>query len=410
MKEKISQLHKHPKTPAILTALMFGGVSFAAVHNIPNPPIFPNTDNFVIFAEQSLSFEESATVSSGDVGTNGTLDIGKDATINGNLFADKITIAKNTTINGNAAYNKISNKGEILGTKTAPTSLPIANQPDVQPFIIGTQDKTFSGNANTLPAGNYKNITIQKDSILILSGGTYNLNILDLKDRSTIIFNAETTLNIQFKLRGRDTVSILNGQNAKPQDLHINYVGTQAKQFKNDRREDDEDEIQSTLDKQERDDCKNQKIGRPIVFGKNSFLNFALIAPKANVIIGKDGTLRGQILARKVKIGKNFIATKNETFEKESDPTKIVTDVDGTKFFVNEVIVLFADEATNADMETIATLIGGKISGIVTVPKIAKIEIPTATIQELRNKIQKIKNMNNPLVIDAGENVIFEQQ
>jgi hypothetical protein len=407
MKEKISRLRKHPKTPALLTALMFGGVSFAAVHGLPNPPLFSNTDNFVIFAEQSLSFEEGATISNGDVGTNNTLNIGKDAAINGNLFADKIEIAKGTTINGNASYNKISNKGEILGTKTKHVSLPIANLPTVQSFTIGTEDKTFAGNANTLPAGNYKNIVLQKDSTLTLSGGTYNLNILDLREHSTLIFTAETTLNVQFKLRGRDNISILNGQNAKPRDLHINYVGTFPKQIKNEK-QDDETEVTAFLDTQEKADCKNQKIGRPIVFGKNSFLNFTLIAPKANVIIGKDGTMRGQVLARKARIGRNGIVSREETFEKESDPTKIVTDTDGTMFFSNEIIVLFADEATDSDMQKVATLIGGKISGIVPVPKITKIEIPTATIQGLRNKIQQIKNMNNPLMLDAGENVIFE--
>jgi hypothetical protein len=407
MKEKLLRIRKHPKTPGFLTALLVGGVSITAIHNIPYLPLFPNTDNFVIFADQTLTFDESTTISSGGVGTNGNLDIGKDTAVSGNIFADKITIAKNTTINGNATYNKLTNKGEILGTKTTPTSLPIANLPTVQPFSIGTQDKIFTGNVNTLPPGNYKNITLQKDSTLTLSGGTYNLDILDLKEHSTLIFTAPTTLNIQFKLRGRDNVSILNGQNAKPDDLHINYVGTQTKQTKNEK-QDDEDEVMALLDVTEKSDCKNQKIGRPIVFGANSFLNFSLLAPDANVIIEKEGTMRGQILARKVRMGKNFIASRDETFEKESDPTKIVTDSDGAKFFVNEIIVLFADEATNADMESIASAVSGNIIGIVTVPKIAKIEIPTATIQELCNKIQQIKNMNNPLVIDAGENVIFE--
>ena len=91
---------------------MFGGVSFAAVHNLPNPPIFPNTDNFVIFAEQSVSFEEGTTISSGDVGTNNTLNIGKDTAINGNLFADKIEIGKNTTID--LSHNKKYGNIEVL--------------------------------------------------------------------------------------------------------------------------------------------------------------------------------------------------------------------------------------------------------------------------------------------------------
>ncbi|MFA5830702.1 MAG: hypothetical protein WC878_02625 [Candidatus Paceibacterota bacterium] len=408
MKEKISHLRKHPKTPAILTALMFGGVSFAAVHNLPNPPLFPNTDTFVIFAEQSVSFEEGTTISSGDVGTNNTLNIGKDTAVNGNLFADKIEIAKGTTINGNASYNKINNKGEILGTKTKPVSLPIANLPTAQTFTVGTEDKTFSGNANTLPAGNYKNIILQKDSTLTLSGGTYNLNILDLREHSTLIFTAETTLNIQFKLRGRDNISILNGQNAKPNDLHINYVGTFPKQIKNEK-QDDETEVMSFLDANEKADCKNRKIGRPIVFGKNAFLNFALIAPKANVIIGKDGTMRGQVLARKVRIERNGIVSKEETFERESDPTKIVED-NGEKFSGNELIVLFADSASFSDALSVAKSVNGTLSGFVPNPPTYKILLQTSDAVSVRNAVTVIINANNPLIEEVIPNYVSESE
>jgi hypothetical protein len=392
MKEKLKTLRKHPKAPAILTALLFGGVSFAAVHSIPKPPVFPDTNQFVIFTEQSINLEENTTVSSGDVGTNGTLSFDKNGIANGDIFADKIEIAKGTTINGNANYNKLSNKGEILGTKTKPVSLPIANLPAVQSFTIGTEDKTFSGNANTLPAGNYKNIILQKDATLTLSGGTYNLNILDLREHSTLIFTAETTLNIQFKLRGRDTVSILNGQNAKPKDLHINYVGIRNEQ-KNDKttEQDDEDEVMAFLDANEKADCKNQKIGRPIVFGKNSFLNFTLIAPRANVIIGKDGTMRGQILARKARAGKNFIASRDETFEKESDPTKIV-ELDGVRFTVNEIVLLFDKESTSfSDVLSVAKKVNGIVTGAVAAQGLYKIEITSDSVQTLETKLLKLE-------------------
>jgi hypothetical protein len=416
MKEKLSRFRKHPKTPGFLTALLFTGVAVTTLHNIPNPPLFPNTNQFVIFAEQSLTFDESTTVSSGEVGTNGILSFEKDSTINGNLFADKISIAKGITINGNATYNKLSNKGEILGTKTTPTPLPIANLPTVQPFTIGTQDKTFFGNTNTLSSGNYKNIILQKNSTLTLNGGNYNLNILELKENTKLIFNAPTTLNIQFKLRGRDNVSIVNGANVKPTDLKINYVGTQAKQFKNDKREDDEDEILTCLDKdddqshkgQERNDYKNQKIGRPIVFGANSFLNFSLLAPKANVIIGKDGTMRGQILAKKARVGKNSIVSKEETFEKESDVTKIVTDAEGNKFIGNEIIVLFEDSANFEDAEVVANLVGGSVGGYVPNPPMYKIVLPTADYFGSNNAITNIMNSHNTLVIEVAPNFTSE--
>jgi len=425
MKEKLKHFRKHPKTPAILTAIMFTGVSFAAVHNIPNAPFLPNTDNLVIFAEQDVSFEENVAISSGDIGTNGTLSFDKNGTANGNLFADKITLAKGTTINGNANYNKLTNKGEILGTKTTSVSLPIANLPTVQPFSVGTEDKTFSGNANTLPAGNYKNIILQKDSTLTLSGGTYNLNILDLKERSTLIFTAETTLNIQFKLRGRDNVSILNGQNAKPEDLHINYVGIRneqrndrTKEQRNDKtieqrnngamEQDDENEVMAFLDKNEKTDCQNRKIGRPIVFGKNSFLNFALLAPRANVIVGKDGTMRGQILARKAKIGKNAIVSKDEVFSKSPNPDKIITDTDNTKYVVNELLITLTDFAAFSDAQSAANLVGGRIVGFMESANTYQIEVSVSTSQELTEKIQTLRNSGSSFIEGVFRDYVLE--
>jgi hypothetical protein len=415
MKEKLSKIRKHPKTPAILTALMFGGVSFAAVHHIPKPPLLANTSQFVLFAEQSLSFEDRATVSSGDVGTNGNLEAGKDSTVNGNIFADKISLDKNTTVNGNATYNKLTNKGEILGTKTTPASLPIANLPTVQPFSIGTEDKTFSGNTNTLPSGNYQNIILQKDSTLTLSGGIYNLNILDLKEHSTLIFTAETTLNIQFKFRVYDNVSILNGQNAKPEDLHINYVGIRNEQ-RNDRtkeqgnngsmEQDDESEVMAFLDKNEKADCQNQKIGRPIVFGKNSFLNFALIAPRANVFIGKDSTMRGQILARKARVGRNFIASRRENISKDSNKDKVVGNP-GERFVVNEVVLRISETATMGDIKPIAEMVNGKIIGYMELLRMVKIEIPSSNVSELNRSVAKLKALNSPFIQDVMINFVF---
>lgn len=348
---------------------MFGGVSLTAIHTIPNPPLFPNTDHFVLFADQSLSLEENVTISSGDIGTNKTLDIRKDTIVNGNLFADTITIDKNTTINGNATFNKLSNSGEILGTKITPISLPIANLSAIQPSTTGTEDPTFQGAVNTLPAGNYRNITVQKDSTLTLLGGTYNLNAMELQEQSTLVFNAPIVLNIQSKLKGKDNISIFNGTGAKFNDLRINYLGAKG----------------------------NAEDG-DVSFGKNSFLNFALLAPNASVTIGKDSILRGRVLVRKIKVGKGFIGSREAIFNKSSDPTKLITDTDNTKYFTNEILVTLSDQATFSDTQAIANLVGGRIIGFMESANTYQIEVSASTAQELTAKIQTIRNSGNPFI------------
>src|SRR3989338_2070063 len=217
----------------IISAFAVSGLA-AAFFNFNSQPLFQNTDYFVLFASEELKLEQDVQVSSGDLGSNKNLDIEKDVIISGNLFADRTTIDKNTAINGNASFNKIKlhKDAQILGIQTKPVQLPIANLPEIQAFNIGTQNFNFTGATNTLAAGNYRDIVVEKSSRLELSGGIYNLRKLELKENSTFVFNASTTINIQFKLRGKDRVSVFPDLNLKPDDLKINYLGIKPKKEK----------------------------------------------------------------------------------------------------------------------------------------------------------------------------------
>jgi len=384
---------------------IFASLMMLSVYAASASPLFASIDQFVLFADQTLSLDANTTISSGDIGANKTLNIGKDSTANGNLFADTIAIDKNTSINGNATFNKLTDTSAILGTKTTPISLPIAPLPVIAPFTIGTQDFTLSGTANTLPAGSYKDITVQKGSTLTLNGGTYNVNTLDLQEHATLIFTAPTTLNIQSKLRGRDHVSILNGSNAKPDDLHINYVGIKSKEDKGN--QDDDAEMAQQIDPEDRADHDKGIIGRPVVFGDNAFLNAALLAPHASVIIGKDSTLRGQVLAGKIKAGKGFVGSRDAVFAKESDASKVI-ESGGAEFLSNEIIILMTDDATYTDAQRIADSVRGVIAGYIAPPQIYKIEVQTNTVVALDALINQINTAGDPHVQGATRNFILQ--
>ena len=380
-------LKKHVKDNYhyIISALAVGGIAFAAF-NSTNSPLFNNLDQFVIFAQEEIKLEQGVQVSSGDLGSNGKIDIEKDAIINGNLFADKITLDKNTIISGSVSFNKLETKKEsqILGTQTKPVSLPIANLPEIPEFLIGTQDFKFEGKNNTLPAGNYRNVTLEKNSKLILAGGTYNINKLELKENSDLIFSAPTTLNIKKELKGQQHIAILQGNNnLKPTDLVVNYQG-----------------------KEEKAEEKSEG-SKPIEFDKDSFLNFRLLAPKASVHIGEHSTIRGQILTRKVKMGKDGVVSRQTTFSKESNPDKIVTDNSGDKIIVNEIVLVLSQDATLSDAERIAAVANGRITAIVSSINLYKIEVNATTVAELNNLIKHIQNLNDPKVeIITTNNVV----
>jgi len=375
------------------------GIAFITF-SFDRPPLFTSLDNFILFAQEEIKLEQGVQISSGDLGSNGKIDIEKESIINGNLFANEITLDKNTVIDGNVSYNKLQIKKEsqILGTQTKPVSLPIANLPEIPEFSVGTQDFKFEGQNNTLPAGNYRDLVIEKNSKLTLTGGIYNLNKLELKENSILIFSVPTILNIQFKLKGQRRISVLSGSNnLKPTDLVISYVGIRPKNEKVEKENDDE-EINALHDEKEKKDHKAGKIDRPIVFGKNSFLNFKLLAPKAAVHIGESSTIRGQILGRRIKIEKMSILSRQEVFTKESDITKLIVDTDGSRFVVNEIIINFVKDAIFTDAQNIADLIGGRIVGFIKSANAYQIEVITNTPEELEIKIQIIRQLNSPLI------------
>ena len=178
-----SETMKRVKSHHVISALALGGIALVAM-NFNNLPLFNSLDSFVLFAQEEIKLEKDTQISSGDIGSNGKIDIDKEAIINGNLFADKITLDKNVTINGNVSFNKLKTEKEtqILGTQIKPVQLPIANLPEIPEFQIGTQDFKFEGQENTLAAGSYRDITLGKNSRLILTGGVYNLRKLELKE------------------------------------------------------------------------------------------------------------------------------------------------------------------------------------------------------------------------------------
>lgn len=377
---------------AIAPYLTIGALTFA-VFSAGGHPLFSDANNFVIFAKDGVEIEKSVQVSSGDIGSNKELGINKDAIINGNLFADKIGIDKNSLINGNASFNKLKleKDAKILGAKTSHVSLPIANLPEIPNFQIGTQDFNFQGPSNTLAAGNYRNITLEKDSRLALTGGTYNLSGLVLKENSVLIFSAPAQLNIKNRLFGQMRVSILPGANIKPDELAINYAGERVKGEKNE----NEDETES------------KEGAHPAKFGPSSLLNFKLLAPKASVKIGDTTIFRGQILARKVKIEKGSVLSRETFFVKDSDPTKIIIDQDGSQFLVNEILVNFIDDATLLDAQIVANLVGGRVVGVDSTTNTYQIEVLTTTAENLAVKIQSIRQLNDPLIEGIFRNYVL---
>ncbi len=247
---------------------------------------------------------------------------------------------------------------------------------------------------------------MEKQSRLVLSGGVYNLRKLELKENSVLIFNATTILNIQFKLKGGKKVSILPDQNLVPQDLSINYLGIRPK-YEKEEKEDDDEEIEGLLDHQEKKDCRERKLGRPVVFGKGSILNFQLLAPRANVHISEETTLRGDVWGKKIRVGKESILSLDIATSLEPKPEDVVFTSEGAMFIVNQIIMQLIPGTTFADADIIANSINGRVVGIVPSINLYQIKISTRTVEELDNLIQQIISQQNPKIKIVTKNEII---
>lgn len=393
------------KNPRIFGAIVLlgGGFTLSGLHNTP---FFSTPDSFVLFAEDMLTLDPDVQVSSGNLGSNGTLALGKHVLATGDLFAKTITIDKESVLNGNAFFNKLQahKDAQILGSATKGVELPVVNIPDVPEVFFGGISHTITGTSTTLAAGNYKDIILAENSILILESGTYNLRSLLLNNNATILFAGEITINAQWRLEGKDRVAILPTNNlTKPDDLTINYKGIPSLHEEHERggNEDNDDDINLAWGEGD--------SARLVLFGDRSLLNFHLNAPRANVMIGKESVLLGQVVAGRIKMQRNSVVSRNESFSTEPDEMKIITD-GNTKYLANEIILQLVDGTTLADAVVIANGVGGRVTGSLTELNLYKIEVQTTEGDALRLLVQEIIDAYDPLVSSATLNFIMDIQ
>ena len=196
-----------------------------------------------------------------------------------------------------------------------------------------------------------------------------------------------------------------------PSDWHL-VEGKKIKKDKDDKKKGDEDEDDDEEDENEeeaREDAADDKANddKTVKFGKDSLLNFKILAPKATVRLGDTTTFRGQVLAKKIKVGKESVVSREETVIKESIFEEAILEEDGSRFFVNELIINLKDEATFLDAQNIADQIDGRIVGFIKTTNVYQIEVSVNTPEELETKIQFIRQLNNPLIEGVFRNYIF---
>ncbi|MBI2451129.1 MAG: hypothetical protein HYV52_02195 [Parcubacteria group bacterium] len=338
----------------------------------PSSKPFRNIEDFILFGKEGIHLAEDVQSLSGNIGSDKIIEIQERSKIIGHLFSQEIKLAENTEIDGNIITQQLEQTPttKILGTTSKEITFPVAKIPDIPDFQIGVQDIEITQKDFILPAGLFRDIKVKENASLIMAG-IYNFRSLRADDNSAILFDGPITINIQSSFRlGQGTIVTPKLSNLSVKEIKINFTGTET-----------------------------------IQIGNRFILGFRLVAPNTSVDVGEEALWRGSIWAREVRVGENSLISKEDSFEKESDLTKVIED-QGLKFISNEILILFKNEATQFDIQQVVNLINGKVVGFIPNPLIVKIEVPILTIQDLNDKIQLIKNSNNPLIVEVIQNLI----
>lgn len=367
-----SALHSPPKrlSAAFLIPLFLSlfvvDIGILTVHATP---LFPDTDRFVL-AAQNILLANGVQLSSGDIGSNSSLVIGEANVLNGNVFASVITIAANTELNGNASFNRLvlSPSSTIFGSRSTPLRWPVFQVPLVPNFPTGGQNLNVQ-HTQSLSPGDYGSITVMPTVALTLIPGAYNLKSLDLRSNSRLLFSGSTALRIKDSLAVNRAVVIAQTVNIPSTQLELDYRGW-----------------------------------RPVTVGTDSSLSFRLLAPFSLVLLSAHVTLKGQIIAFGLTVGRKSLLTRQDVFSTRSDPTKVVV-FQGSTFVANELIVVFKDGATPLDAQTVADLVAGTIVGSIPQPPMIKIQVPT-NAQGLMSDVDLIARSANPLILDVLPNLV----
>lgn len=358
-----------------LSVLLAAGAVMLAAFSFSSQPFFASLDQFVLVAEKGIHLAEGAQVSSGDLAANEEITVAANNIVSSNLFSDQIKIAENTRINGNASFNKLqlAPSSSILGSTSTPISLPIIKLPEIPDFYTGEQNLTITRDQSINP-GNFNNIEVKPNAALTLTPGTYNLNKLELRENSRLLFSGPTTLNLKEEFKTGQRALIAQTTDIAPTDLAVNFLGS-----------------------------------KPVTTGADSFVSFKLVAPKSRAHLGERTTFRGQILAEEIDVGEGSILSLGTSLIFTSNPANVIESVAGPIFIVNEILLDLTQDATIVDANAIASSVNGKILGFIEAINMYQLQVPTFSEAELESLVQSLETSANPKIERVLPNFIYSQ-
>lgn len=235
--------------------------------------------NFVFVANEYIEITRSKFSSQGNMFCNGNIYFtrGDPTTYAGNLTAvGCITIDKENLIDGDVTAGgaiKLDPAAGITGAVNAYAGVAPLNLPNPY-FTAGGPSYTVpTGGSLTLPPGSYGNVYVREKGTLNLSSGTYRFNRLETKDEAT-------TLNLDVT-NGSVAIKVVTNLRFNPETtsniLPSGEAGTTSVTF-------------------------TTRQSTQMVIAKECYLLGTIIAPNACVLVGKNTSFKGSLIADKIYV------------------------------------------------------------------------------------------------------------
>jgi len=243
---------------------------------------------FVLLADEDIQINGQVN-SDGDIHANNDIffNEGNKSQHTGNLTAvDDIIIKKKNKIIGTAAGDEVDNDGTITGAITENANVAEVPLPTIADFDAGDDDvEVDEDKTKTLVPGDYSEVKVEKGGKLKLSSGTYNLESLELGEKSVLSIDLTSGLpiviNVDEKLEfGKKVTMKLTPSTASTSLITFNI----------------DDDV--------------------VVIGEGSKVFGSFIAPEATVEIGRKARFKGAVCAE------NIIVQKGARFVHHSSTAK----------------------------------------------------------------------------------------
>ncbi|MFO1470688.1 MAG: kelch repeat-containing protein [Turneriella sp.] len=173
-----------------------------------DPATAPSNPKHINNADSELTVGVSVTVPVGRV-----------------LKADKIRLKERANVQGTTEANTFAQaKSAVIANKVS----PLGSLPNLPFFLSGTPGaQNVNDAASPLAAGRYNNLTVRKDKILVLSGGFYQLNDIDLKKDSSLLCATQCFVTAKVDLISEKKIT-LAAISSNPNDFLLYIEGGSA--------------------------------------------------------------------------------------------------------------------------------------------------------------------------------------